>query len=173
MKFLYSMSGTVRENSAFSSTRALTELARTAEEAGFDGLSFDDHPAPPRRRRADPGRHDCFGPFVALAAVAAGTTSLRLFTSLAVLPYRNPLLLAKITSTLDIVSGGRVELGLGTGYLPDEAAALGVDFSCSALRQLEQEGATWTAFGGGGGDLGERTAAIARFHDEVIARIVP
>nr|WP_228819973.1 LLM class flavin-dependent oxidoreductase [Nocardia abscessus] len=60
-------------------------------------MSFDDHPAPPRRRRADPGGHDCFDPFVALAAVAAGTTSLRLFTSLAVLPYRNPLLLAKIT----------------------------------------------------------------------------
>ncbi|MFG3620417.1 LLM class flavin-dependent oxidoreductase [Nocardia sp. NPDC047654] len=79
------------------STRALTELARAAEEAGFDGLSFDDHPAPPRRRRADPGGHDCFDPFVALAAVEAGTTSLRLFTSLAVLPYRNPLLLAKIT----------------------------------------------------------------------------
>ncbi|MFI6315595.1 TIGR03619 family F420-dependent LLM class oxidoreductase [Nocardia fusca] len=298
MKFLYSMSGTIRENSAFSSARALTELARTAEEAGFDGLSFDDHPAPPQRWRADPGGHDCFDPFVALAAVAAGTTSLRLFTSLAVLPYRNPLLLAKITSTLDIVSGGRVELGLGTGYLPDEAAALGVDFSrrneifdeslevllsawtgepvqhsgvsftacdvivrptpvqsphpplwiggnsnralrrvvrhargwlsmphrgagdisrrsaaltsaadfrrcvgylrdqaelhgrrepidilvrpfdaeadvADQLLQLEQEGATWTAFGGGGGDLGEQTAAIARFHDEVIARIVP
>lgn len=106
----------------------LTDLAATAEAAGFDGIAFDDHPAPPQRWREDPLGHDSLDPFVALAAVTAGTRYVRLFTSLTVLPYRNPFIVAKSVATLDVLSGGRVELGLGTGYLPDEYAALGVDF---------------------------------------------
>jgi probable F420-dependent oxidoreductase len=64
-----------------------------------------------------------------LAFAAAATTRLRLLTCLVVLPYRNPFLLAKSVASLDVLSGGRVELGLGTGYLRREFTALGVDFA--------------------------------------------
>jgi probable F420-dependent oxidoreductase len=76
----------------------------------------------------DTGGHDALDPFVALAFAAASTSTLRLLTNLTVLPYRNPFLLAKSVATLDRLSGGRVTLGVGTGYLLPEFDALGVDF---------------------------------------------
>ena len=59
---------------------------------------------------------------------AAVTTTIRLVTNLTVVPYRNPLLLAKSAATLDRVSQGRLVLGVGAGYLKSEFFALGVDF---------------------------------------------
>ncbi len=105
----------------------LGELAVIAERAGFDGFSLTEHPAPPAKW-LDNGGHQSLDPFVGLAYVAAMTTRLRLLTYLAVMPYRNPLLLAKSAATLDRVSGGRFILGVGTGYLKPEYRALGVDF---------------------------------------------
>ncbi|MFF0081877.1 LLM class F420-dependent oxidoreductase [Streptomyces canus] len=105
----------------------LTEVARTAEEFGFSGLSFSEHPAP-RARWLAHGGHQTLDPFVALGHAAAVTTRLRLLTYLAVAPYRNPLLLAKQAATLDRLSGGRLILGLGAGYLKGEFHALGVGF---------------------------------------------
>jgi probable F420-dependent oxidoreductase len=106
---------------------AVAAIAAAAESAGFAAFALSDHPAPPERwRRA--GGHDALDPFVGLAFAAAATTRLRLLTCLVVLPYRNPFLLAKSVASLDVLSGGRVELGLGTGYLRHEFAALGVDF---------------------------------------------
>ncbi|MEU5343726.1 LLM class F420-dependent oxidoreductase [Streptomyces sp. NPDC020766] len=105
----------------------LTEVARAAEEFGFSGLSFSEHPAPGARWLTH-GGHQTLDPFVALGHAAAVTTRLRLLTYLAVAPYRNPLLLAKQAATLDRLSGGRLILGLGAGYLKGEYHALGVDF---------------------------------------------
>jgi probable F420-dependent oxidoreductase len=103
------------------------EVARTAEEFGFDGISFSEHPAA-GARWLERGGHQTLDPFVALGHAAAVTTRLRLLTYLAVAPYRNPLLLAKQAATLDRLSGGRLTLGLGAGYLKGEFHALGVDF---------------------------------------------
>lgn len=103
-------------------------LARAAEAAGFDALSLDEHPAPSGRWRETPGGHDALDPFVGLAGVAAATERVELLTYLTVLPYRNPFLLAKAAATLDVMSDGRLILGVGTGYLKSEFAALGVDF---------------------------------------------
>jgi probable F420-dependent oxidoreductase len=106
---------------------AIAAIAAAAESAGFAAFALSEHPAPPERwRRA--GGHDALDPFVGLAFAAAATTRLRLLTCLVVLPYRNPFLLAKSVASLDVLSGGRVELGLGTGYLRREFTALGVDF---------------------------------------------
>lgn len=105
----------------------IATLARAAESAGFAAFALSDHPAPPRRWRLS-GGHDTVDPFVGLAFAAAATTRLRLLTSLVVVPYRNPFLLAKSVASLDVLSGGRVELGLGAGYLRGEFGALGVDF---------------------------------------------
>ena len=74
------------------------------------------------------GGHQTLDPFVALAFAAAVTKRLRLLTYLAVVPYRNPFLLAKAAATLDRLSGGRFILGVGSGYLKTEFFALGVDF---------------------------------------------
>jgi probable F420-dependent oxidoreductase len=106
---------------------SVTVLARAAERAGFAACYVTDHPAPPQRWR-EAGGHDAFDPFVALAFAAAATTDLRLFTNLTVVPYRSPFLLAKSVASLDRLSGGRVTLGTGTGYLRREFDALGVPF---------------------------------------------
>ena len=103
-------------------------VARAVEAAGWDGLAFTEHPAPGRRWLAEGGGHQTLDPFVALGAAAAVTDRIRLLTYLSVVPYRNPMLLAKSAATVDIISGGRFILGVGTGYLKTEFFALGVDF---------------------------------------------
>jgi probable F420-dependent oxidoreductase len=103
------------------------EVARVAEDAGFMGISFTEHPVP-GARWLTMGGHQSLDPFVTLAYVAAATSRIRLITHLAVAPYRNPFLLAKSAATVDKLSGGRFVLGIGTGYLKGEFRALGVDF---------------------------------------------
>ena len=66
------------------------------------------------------GGHHSFDPFVTLGFVAGVTTTLRLLTFLIVAPYRNPFLTAKAAATLDVVSGGRLVLGVGAGYMHEE-----------------------------------------------------
>lgn len=106
---------------------AVTELARTAEAVGFDAVAVTDHPFPPDSWLAQGGHHT-LDPLVTLAVAAAATTRLRLQTNLYVAAYRNPYLSAKTISTLDVLSGGRVILGIGAGYLDEEFAAVGADF---------------------------------------------
>ena len=77
---------------------------------------------------AQGGGHQTLDPFVALGAVAAVTERVKLLTYLAVVPYRNPLMLAKAAASVDLLSNGRFILGLGTGYLKSEFFALGVSF---------------------------------------------
>jgi probable F420-dependent oxidoreductase len=105
----------------------VAELAVAAERFGWSGFAFTEHPAPSAKWLAT-GGHQSLDPFVALSHVAAVTTRLKLLTYLSVLPYRNPLLLAKSAATVDKLSNGRFILGVGTGYLKAEYFALGVDF---------------------------------------------
>ena len=110
------------------SGRDIAEVAAAAEAAGFHGFGFTDHPAP-SQRWLESGGHDALDPFVAMAFAAATTTTLRLVPNIVVLPYRNPLIVAKAGATLDLLSGGRFTLAVGAGYLKREFAALGVDFN--------------------------------------------
>jgi probable F420-dependent oxidoreductase len=112
----------------FVSAEAIADMSRAAESAGFDAVFVTEHPFP-EKAWMDTGGHHALDPFVALAFAAAATTSIRLQTHLCVLPYRNPFLTAKAVASLDVLSGGRVILGAGTGYLEAEFAALGVDFA--------------------------------------------
>jgi probable F420-dependent oxidoreductase len=105
----------------------VADVAVTAEEAGWSGFAFTEHPIP-SVKWIDAGGHQALDPFVALGHVAARTSRMRLLTFLAVVPYRNPFLLAKSAATVDKLSGGRFILGMGTGYLRSEFRALGVDF---------------------------------------------
>lgn len=102
-------------------------VAVATERAGFFGFGFTDHPAP-TQRWLESGGHDALDPFVAMGFAAAVTTSLRLIPNLVVLPYRNPLVVAKAGATLDVLSGGRFTLAVGVGYLRGEFAALGVEY---------------------------------------------
>jgi probable F420-dependent oxidoreductase len=106
---------------------AITDLAAAAEKAGWSGMALTEHPAP-SSRWLETGGHQSLDPFVALAAAAGVTSSLALVTNISVIPYRNPLLLAKSAATLNRMSEGRFYLGAGAGYLKSEYFALGVDF---------------------------------------------
>ena len=110
----------------FVTAAGISSLAQAAEAAGFDGYGFTDHPAP-SQKWLDAGGHDALDPFVALAFVAAATTTLRLVPNIVVLPYRNPFVVAKAGATLDVLSGGRFTLATGAGYLRSEFSAVGVD----------------------------------------------
>lgn len=107
--------------------QAMIRFATRAEELGFDGVGFTDHPAP-SHRWLQAGGHDAIDPFVAFGLVAAVTERLLLVPNILVLPYRNPFLVAKAAATLDVVSDGRFVLSVATGYQRGEYRALGVDF---------------------------------------------
>lgn len=114
-------------DAAFWAAPALAEAAQAAEQAGFDAVFATDHPAPPESWLQQGGRH-ALDPFSALACAAVATRRLRLQTHLLVAAYRNPFLSAKALASLDALSGGRLIVGLGAGYLRAEFAALGADF---------------------------------------------
>lgn len=129
------------------SAAAVAEMARAAERAGFDAVSVTDHPMPPARWVAAGGHHS-LDPFVALSFAAAATERLRLLTHVLVLPYRNPFLVAKAAATLDVLSGGRLVLGVAAGYLEAEFAALGADFAARNERSDEAIAALRAAWTG-------------------------
>jgi probable F420-dependent oxidoreductase len=117
----------VEHAAEFVTGEAVTEMAAAAESEGFDAAFVTDHPAPDAKWLAAGGHH-ALDPMVALAFAAAATSRLQLQTHIMVLAYRNPFLAAKSVLSLDVLSQGRVILGVASGYLKPEFSALGVDF---------------------------------------------
>lgn len=105
----------------------MRRVSQAADRLGFGALAFTEHPAP-SQKWLEGGGHESLDVTASLAFCAAVTDRIRLMTYLLVLPYRNPFLNAKAVSTVDILSGGRVTVVAGTGYLKSEYRALGVDF---------------------------------------------
>jgi probable F420-dependent oxidoreductase len=101
--------------------------ARAAEAAGFDWVSCSDHPMVPVSRAEAMGP-TWFDAGSTLAFVAGVTSRIGLLSHVLVLPYRHPLVVAKQYGTLDLLSGGRVILGVGSGHLKPEFKTLGADF---------------------------------------------
>jgi len=126
-------------------------VARAAEAAGFDSVWTAEHVVLPDPRTPDspiPAQTPLLDPAVALAHVAAHTSSIRLATGIVILPQRNPLVLAKELASLDVVSGGRLIFGVGAGYLRAEFEALGASFDDRGARMdecLDAIRAMWTA----------------------------
>ena len=125
-------------------------MVQLAEELGYDSVWAGEHVVVPSPRVApspmepeDP----ILDPLVHLGFVAAATERLLLATGIIILPQRNPLVLAKQAATLDVLSGGRLLLGIGAGYLEPEMAAIGVPMEGRGARtddHLAAMRALWT-----------------------------
>ena len=124
--------------------------ATTAESSGFDSLWVMDHfhQIPPMGSDDEP----MLEPYTLLAALAPRTGTARLGTLVTGITYRNPALLAKTVTTLDIVSGGRAALGIGAAWFEAEHVAYGYDFLPvgERMRRLEDAVQICRAMFGGG-----------------------
>ncbi len=125
----------------------IADAARFIEEAGFHSLWVPEHVLffpdyASRYPYADDGRvpgnpQGVLDPFTALTFVAAHTRRLRLGTGICLVPQRQPVYTAKMVADLDYLSGGRVDFGVGIGWLAEEFQALGMDFRVRARRCAE------------------------------------
>ncbi|RVT90466.1 LLM class flavin-dependent oxidoreductase [Sphingomonas crocodyli] len=104
------------------------ELAQVAEDAGFDTITIGQH----HFRQGDPS-----DPLTVLGSVATRTSRIRVATGILILPMHNPLLIAEQVATIDQLSGGRISLGVGTGWNPFEYEVLGVPFKERGARMEE------------------------------------
>ncbi len=117
------------------SFKAIADRAVHAEALGYHSLWFVDH----FWNRGIPDA-DCLESMALMSAVAARTAKLRIGTLVICNSFRNPALLAKALSTIDHVSGGRLEIGLGAGWMDEEYRGYGYEFPTmgARLRQLEE-----------------------------------
>jgi len=126
----------------------LKHLARTAEEVGLESIWAVEHvvipvgyrsvyPYSPSGRIPSPENLPLPDPLLALTFAAAVTTKLRLATGILLLPQRHPIYVAKEVATLDVLSAGRLILGIGVGWLREEFEALGIPFEDRAARTAE------------------------------------
>ena len=116
----------VRNLGPQSTRETIRECARVAEHLGFDALFVSDHLCiPPDDTEGSDGRY--LDVLATLAWIAGVTDRIRLGVSVLVLPYRPAVLTAKQVATIQELSGGRMILGVGVGWMKSEFAALGVD----------------------------------------------
>lgn len=106
----------------------IRHAAVRAEALGYDSVWVSDHVVVPRANVGNFGE-TIFDPLVTLAVVAGATSRVRLGTTVLIVPYRPAVVTAKMVSSLDALSGGRVVLGVGAGWVAAESAMLGVPFA--------------------------------------------
>jgi len=115
-------------NQGIADVQALVGLAEHAEALGFDSVWAHDHVFNVGHVYERIGGRPYYEPLALLSFVAARTRRVRLGTSVLVLPYHNPIRLAKTAATLDVLSGGRLILGVGVGAIENEMEAMGTPF---------------------------------------------
>jgi probable F420-dependent oxidoreductase len=113
---------------ATSYPEALVSVAQAAEMAGFDSLWAGEHHVLATSSTRIPASSRYLNPVVALTYAAAFTRTIRLGTGILLLPQHQPLILAKELASLDVLSGGRLIVGIGVGWAEEEFEALGVPF---------------------------------------------
>jgi probable F420-dependent oxidoreductase len=159
----------------------LVTMAQRLEKAGFDSMWVSDHVVFPEEVRsrypfAANGRPtwsmdvDYIEPIVALSAVAPATTKAELGTSVLILPMRNPVIFAKQAACIDVLSGGRLVLGVGVGWLREEFEALGAEFDARGAvldEWLEIARACWS------GSAGPHEGRHYRLQEAIYCRPVP
>lgn len=131
-------------------------MAKKAEDLGFESIWYAEHPAVPVHSTSPfpatggdiPWTYSHFtDPYIALARASAVTSTIKLGTGITLVPERNPLLLAKEISALDLYSGGRFLFGIGTGWLREETELMGGDFPhrwTQTREAIEAMKALWT-----------------------------
>ena len=126
----------------------LTVAARTAEDCGFHSLWFPEHvvlfdefkskyPYSADGSLPLPSGYGMLEPFTAIAFAAAVTKRIRLGTGICIVPQRSPIYTAKQVADCDVLTGGRLDFGVGIGWLREEFQALGVEFEGRAQRTRE------------------------------------
>ena len=131
----------VNSGSSVTDPAVLRDMAQLAEDLGFSTILIGDHVVPARQIQtpfplkidnppwAVYQEHDWPDCFVTLAYLAAATQTLRLGTSVILLPYRHPAVTAKMFATIDRLSAGRLICGVGIGWMQDEFGFLGLPFA--------------------------------------------
>jgi len=144
---------------------AIGELAATLEERGFESLWLTEHSHIPVAHSPWPGGpklpasyYDVYDPIVGLAVAAEHTTTLRLGTAVLIMPQRDPIQLAKSLATIDVISGGRLEVGIGGGWNLAEMANHGTD-PARRFRRMREGAEAMVAIW---------TEATAEYHGELI-----
>lgn len=162
----------------FADTEDFCVLAQTAEEAGFAAVSLSDHLIYPQKLSVPypytedgvPGFTDADpfpDPWISFAAMAVVTSTIKFYTSVFVLPARNPFHMAKILATLSLISNERVGLGAGVGWMLDEFKVSGEQFEHRGPRtdeMIEVMRKLWT---------GEQVEHHGRFYDFPLTRQSP
>ena len=105
-------------------------IAIAADDLGFDSLYAYDHFIPHYKDDIEKNIFECF---TLLSAIAAITDNIKIGQLVVCNSYRNPALLAKMLSTLDVISNGRAELGIGAGWFEHEYVAYGYDFPSNLI----------------------------------------
>ena len=133
------------QNETHGDPRGVLEIGRAAEDLGYDSILFYDHVVGAEHADREPKlwgpytEDDSFhDPFVAFGYLAAVTSRIELATGVLVLPQRQTVLAAQQAADADLLSGGRLRLGVGTGWNWVEYDALGVDFAQRGARLDEQ-----------------------------------
>jgi len=145
----------------FGTAEGGTAFARAAEAAGFDSLWTVEHvvypdgygstyPYDTSGRMPMAPNTDLTDPLTWLTWIGAHTSTIRLATGILILPERNPVVLAKQLGTMDVLTGGRVDLGIGVGWLREEFDALGIPWERRGDRTDEYVAAMRTLWAGDG-----------------------
>jgi probable F420-dependent oxidoreductase len=136
---------------AWATPRNLTEFARRAERLGYRSLWTFQRLLVPAASGMAPVYRSVLDPMVALGYTAAVTSSIRLGVAVVNHPFASPLLLAKQAATIDVLSGGRLDLGVGIGWLPEEFTGSGAAMAGRGARTEEYLSAMRALWSGEGG----------------------
>src|SRR6201985_83448 len=121
---------------AWATPRNLAEMARRAERLAYRSLWTFQRLLTPAGAKLAPTYRSVLDPMVSLGYLAAATSTIRLGVAVVTHPFQSPLLLAKQAATVDVLSGGRLDLGIGSGWLREEFAGSG-----TSMRQRGARGA--------------------------------
>jgi probable F420-dependent oxidoreductase len=122
---------------AWATPENLAGIAARAEQAGYASLWSFQRLLIPEGSNMEPVYRSVLDPMASLAYAAAGTSRIRLGVAVVNLPFVSPAYLAKQAATVDILSGGRLDLGLGIGWMPEEFAVTGASMARRGARAAE------------------------------------
>jgi probable F420-dependent oxidoreductase len=122
---------------AWATPRNLTEFARRAERLGYRSLWTFQRLLAPASAPLAPAYRSVLDPMVSLGYLASATSAIRLGVAVVNHPFASPLLLAKQAATVDVLSGGRLDLGIGNGWLPEEFTGSGATMERRGARAEE------------------------------------